>query len=284
MARYFAHVIVSRCNRRKDIKRRFLPARNVNTSVKRRGCFARIRLIPANTRRWEAFTEIRRPRSLFRAQKLLLAKTGQVLNRCLVFDEKWQVLHVAQHLDAETALHTFARARVFSFKEMFLSRRMLIKRIFILAEQFITFVDETHASAFHSVFFFFLPHLFPPLSHSFLPSTFFYISHNTLSPLFLSHISSLSRTTDCIARYIELLRSHIDNMSLARNEIPKLFYTVTFVQSFAFNAVCTLSFNFTRWDYSAAGIVTALHPSSSVGTFRKKVLLFAICIFSRGKV
>lgn len=68
--RYFAHVIASRCNRRKDIKRCFLPARNVNTSVKRRGCFARIRLIPANTRRSRSVYRDRATSSLFRGQKL----------------------------------------------------------------------------------------------------------------------------------------------------------------------------------------------------------------------
>lgn len=106
----------------------------------------------------------------------------------------------------------------------------------------------------------------------------------------LSHISSLSRATDCAGRCIELLRSRTDNMSLAQWNSKTFFfffYTVTFVQSFAFNAVCTLSFNFTRWDYSAAGIVTAFHPTSlRRNIFRKKGSLIRDmhCMFSRGKV
>lgn len=59
---------------------------------------------------------------------------------------------------------------------------------------------------------------------------------------------------------------------------------MTFVQSFAFNAVCTLSFNFTRWDYSAAGIVTALHPAPAPLEHSEKKLPYSRYVyFHRGK-
>lgn len=88
---YFAYAIVSRCNRRKDIKRRFLPARNVNTSVKRRGCFA-YSLNPGKYSPGEEHLPRSRDLDSLSRAKTLLAKTGRILNCVWCLCEKWQVV------------------------------------------------------------------------------------------------------------------------------------------------------------------------------------------------
>lgn len=125
---------------------------------------------------------------------------------------------------------------------------------------------------------------------------FFYIAPCSRRPFYrwLSHISSLSRTTDCAAHYIiELLRlscAYIGNTSLSpplslphvrtRWNFKTFLQTATFVQSFAFNTVCTLSFNFARWDYFAASVVTAYTFYPAPFSISPSLILSLLALFS----
>lgn len=189
---------MSRCNRRKDIKRRFLPARNVNTSVKRRGCFARIRLIPANTRRWEAFTEIRRPRVSF-ARKNFARENGTGIEP--TFGVWWKmtsfVYNAASRYDCFTS-----RVHVFFERNILRVGCSLIAFYIILYHWPNSLLfRRRNASAFHSFFFSFSLAFF-------LSFYIFFISHSILTALFIPYLILIENDRLHSALYRVIALSH----------------------------------------------------------------------------